>query len=274
MIVAHIDWLTIVGRRKPEPDDWSVNSAYLTATEWLEARSATFREAFGVPSEWQIVRPRAPYSFARRSGDCTRTLYVHPLAAHFTLEVSGAHCAKLSALMPQVLADYSDSLSRVDLAVDIETRTTPLEFDALTSPTRINTRSRMASSTGETVYVGSRSSERFVRIYRYTAPHPRSHLLRVEFQLKGDFARALGQDAGAGASLVGIAAELGNHFGFHHPDWKPDAIPSPLRVKSHAQTGNTIHWLTTTVAPLLRRLEREQRLDVEAWLDEYVRKHP
>ena len=272
--MAHIDWLTIVGRRSPEPDDWSVNSAYLTATEWLEARSATFREAFGVPSDWQIVRPRAPYSFARRSDDCTRTLYVHPLATHFTLEVSGAHCGTIKDLMPGILADYADCLSRVDLAVDIETNTTPLSFDSLCTPDRVNTRSKMSSSTGETVYIGSRSSERFVRIYRYKPPHPRSHLLRVEFQLKGDYARALGQDAGAGASLVGIAAELGNHFGFHHPDWKPDAVPRPLKVKSHAQTGNTIHWLTTTVAPLLRRLEREQRLDVEAWMDEYVRKRP
>jgi len=205
MIVAHIDWLTIVGHRKPEPNDWTVNSAYLTATEWLEARSATFREAFGSPFEWQIVRPRAPYSFARRSDDNTRTLYVHPLAAHFTLEVSGAHCGSIEALMPQVLADYADCLSRVDLAVDIDTVTTPLSFDAQCSPDRVNTRSKMSSSTGETVYIGSRSSERFVRVYRYKPPHPRIHLLRVEFQLKGDYARALAQNVTAGGTLPCIA---------------------------------------------------------------------
>lgn len=271
MNVSHIDWITIVGRRPCEPDDYSVHSAYLTASQWLEARSATFIEAFGEPMAWAIVKPRAPYSFARRADDNTRTLYVHPLSAHFTFEASGAHCSRIKPLVPYVLRDFADVLSRIDLAVDMETTVTPLEFDTATNPARINTRSRMSSSTGETVYVGSRSSERFARIYRYKAPHPRAHLLRVEFQLKGAYARALGAQVGDGEALNGIAAALGQTFGFQHPVWQPDAEPLPLKVQTHAQTGNTVFWLTNTIAPLMRRLEREGKLDVESWLNEYVR---
>lgn len=270
-VMAHVDWLTIVGHRDVDQKDWTVNAAYITAADWLEARSATFREAFGSPLEWQVVKPRAPYSFARRSADNTRTLYVHPLSAHFTFEVSGAHCARIPLALGTTLRDFAPCLSRVDIAVDMECNTTPLEFDAQAIPDRIHTRSRMTSSTGETVYIGSRSSERFARVYRYNPPHPRSHLLRAEFQLKGRYAKAVGDAVGEGVTLAGIAADLGAHFGFQHPDWRPDSIPSPLRVQAHAQTGNTIHWLTSTVAPLLRRLQREGKLDIESWMNEYVR---
>jgi len=270
--MAHVDWLTIVGRRNAEPDDYSVNSAYLTASEWLEARSASFMEAFGSPLDYQIVKPRAPYSYARRSVDCTRTLYVHPLSAHFTFEASGQHCGRIQHLIPMLLRDFAPFLSRLDIAVDMETSVKPLEFDSQTNPKRVNTRSRLTSSTGETVYVGSRSSERFARIYRYNPPHPRAHLLRVEFQLKGDYAKGAGEAVADGVALNGLAAELGANFGFEHPVWKPDAAPVKLKVPSHAQSGNTVRWLTTQIAPLLRRLEREGKLDVQAWLDEYVMK--
>lgn len=270
--MTHVDWLTIVGHRDAEPADWTVYSSYLTAVEWLEARSATFREAFGNPLDWPIVKPRAPYSFARRSEDNSRTLYVHPLANHFTFEVSGTHCATLGETMPYILRDFQDVLSRVDIAVDMETTVTPLQFDAACNPARINTRSRMTSSTGETVYVGARSSDRFARVYRYNPPHPRAHLLRAEFQLKGQFAKAAGAAIADGVSLNGIASHLGQHFGFQHPAWQPEAPAAELTVHTHAQSGKTVYWLCTTVAPLLRRLEREGRLDVDRWIDEYVKK--
>ena len=270
-MMAHIDWLTIVGRRPPEPTDWTVHSAYLTAVEYLEARSATFREAFGSALDWQIVKPRAPYSFARRADDNSMSLYVHPLSAHFTFEASGTACQRAGAKIHTIMRDFADCLSRVDIAVDMETDVTPMAFDKACNPARINTRSRMSSQTGETIYIGSRSSERFCRVYRYNPPHPRSHLLRAEFQLKGDFAKQMGEMIGDGMALNGIAAGLGYHFGFQHPVWRPDAEPQALKVQTHAQSGNTVYWLTTTVAPLLRRLQRENKLDLEAWLDEYVR---
>jgi len=111
--MAHIDWLTIVGRREAQPADWTVNSAYLTACEWIEARSASFTEAFDSPMGYSIVRPRAPYSYARRSTDNTRTLYVHPLAAHFTFEASGTHCGRIAPYLPGILADFAPYLSRI-----------------------------------------------------------------------------------------------------------------------------------------------------------------
>lgn len=270
--MAHIDWLTIVGHRAVDEKQWTVADAYRTAANALADSMTTFTEAFGNPLEWEIVRGRAPYSFARRSHDATRTLYVHPLATHFTFEVSGQHCAKIAALMPAVLGAFHADISRLDIAVDMETKVWPVEFDNAIRSGRVQTHSIMRSATGETVYRGSRSSDRFARIYRYQAPHPRAHLLRAEFQLKADYAKEAALQYVSGIALDGIAAGLGEHFGFAHPVWTDRATdPVKLKVGSHAQSGNTVAWLTTTIAPLLRRLEREGKLDLEAWLDEYVR---
>lgn len=268
--MPHIDWMTIVGRREVDQKDWSVPAAYRTAAETLIDSGPTFIEAVGDPLGWQIVRPRAPYSFARRSADATRTLYVHPLASHFTLEISGQHCQRITHHMPALMRDFEEQFSRIDLAVDMETDITPLQFDQAIDAPRIKTRSRMSSSTGQTVYVGSRSSDKFARVYRYYEPHPRAHLLRAEFQLKHQYANGIASEIAAGVTLTSLAAGLGESFGFTHPCWQPDSQTTPLRVASHAQSGNTVSWLTTTVAPLLKRLQREGRLDVGEWFAQYV----
>lgn len=269
--MAHVDWMTIVGRRETGGDDWTVHHAYVTAAEALEDNNPSFMEAFGRPKDWQIVKPRAPYSYARRTDDATRTLYVHPLASHFTLEVSGTHCQRIAHLIPLVCRDFAGAFSRLDVAVDMATETTPTTFTKAVVAGRIKTRSEMVSSSGETVYLGSRSSERFARIYRYAAPHPRSHLLRAEFQLKGQYANAAAEAIAAGETVASVAAGLGQAFGFTHADWKPgDDPPKALKVATHAQSGSTVYWLTTTVAPLLRRLRREGKLDVQMWFDEFV----
>ena len=273
--MAHIDWITIVGRRDVE-NDWTIRHAYQSACEWLEDNHPAFVEAFGSPlsSDYEIVKPRAPYSYARRSTDCTRTLYVHPLSAHFTFEASGQHCQRIAPLIPPLLAQFYGSFSRLDVAVDMECATTPADFAARAVTPRITTRSVMVSPSGETVYIGSRSSERFTRVYRYKEPHPRARLLRAEFQLKGDYANELALQIGAGVTLGSLAAGLGEVFGFRHPSWKTDGEAVGVRVPSHAQSGNTIAWLTSTIAPLLQRLEREKKLDVRKWFEEYVTNQP
>ena len=271
---AHIDWMTIVGRNEPDKAELGVAAVYSRASAWLDAESDVFEPAMGSPLDWEIVRPRAPYAYARRSQDATRTLYVHPLAPHFALEVSGTHCSRIPAQIPALMRDFQPHFSRIDLAVDMECEVKPSEFCADLGETIVKTRADMVSSTGETVYLGARSSERFVRVYRYFPPHPRAHLLRAEFELKGDYARALAAEVAQGVTLGSLAAGQGDHFGFQHPVWSDKDMPVTLKVTSHAQTGNTVAWLTSTIAPLHRRLEREGKLDVAAWMNSYVLSEP
>jgi hypothetical protein len=271
--MAHIDWLTLVGRRTIQDDDYSVFAAYRTAVEDMVDRQSTFIEAFGNPMDWQIVKPRAPYSFARRSDDCTRTLYVHPLAAHYTLEVSGTYCQRIGQMdWIRTLEAWQGSISRIDIAHDMECDVRPIDFARALAPTAIKTRSEFTSSTGETVYLGSRSSERYLRVYRYNPPHPRAKLLRAEFQLKGQYANLAAEAIYDGVTLNGLAKELGRVFGLNHPQWMLEGECKPLKVGSHAQSGHSVQWLTTVIAPMLRRMQREGKLDVQAWFDEYVMK--
>jgi hypothetical protein len=271
--MAHIDWVTLVGRRSVDENDCSVYAAYKSAVEDAMDRQPTFISIFGFPPEWQIVKPRAPYSFARRSDDCSRTLYIHPLAAHYTLEIAGTHCKKVTpAQWVDTCLHWAGCFSRLDIAVDMACTVTPRQFAAAIKETPVKTRSEFVSSTGETVYLGSRTSERYARVYRYNEPHPRAKLLRAEFQLKGVYANEAALRLTEGEALNGIAAALGDHFGFAHEVWKTDDEPVPLKVKSHAQTGNTVFWLTNTVAPLLKRLNEAGKLDAAAWFDEYVMK--
>jgi len=271
--VAHIDWVTLVGRRSFDENDASVFAAYRTAVEDAMDRQPTFTSIFGFPPEWQIVKPRAPYSFARRSDDCSRTLYVHPLAAHYTIEVAGTHCKTITpAQWIDTCLHWAGCISRLDIAVDMTCISTPKEFTSALKASKAKTYSEFTSSTGQTVYIGSRTSERYARVYRYNEPHPRAKLLRAEFQLKGVYANEAALQLTEGEALNGIAAGLGEHFGFDHPAWKVDDDPVPLKVQSHAQTGNTVFWLTNTVAPLLKRLNATGKLDAAAWFDEYVMK--
>jgi len=270
VMTAHIDWITIVGHRRVVDQDWTLRAAYQDAIDTLVDCMPTFTSVFGNPVHYQIVKPRAPYSYARRSDDCTRTLYVHPLAAHFTFEVSGSYCTRITEHLPAILTAFAGQFSRLDLAVDMECAVTPLEFEAAITGGHSQTRSQFVSTTGQTVYRGSRTSERFARIYRYNPPHPRAHLLRAEFQLKKGYANELAKQASEGISLDGLAAGLGQVFGFRHPVWSMADKPVQMGVHSHAHSGATVYWLTATVAPLLRRLQAEGKLDTARWFETYV----
>jgi len=270
---VHIDWMSITPPLQEAGEDWTIRDTTARAVNELTDRCGSFIEAFGSPLDYEPSSGRAPYAFSRRAADATRTLYLHPALPYFTFEASGTACQRAQQYMPALCGAYQGLFTRIDLAVDIVTDTTPSEFAAQANPPLIKTRSVMQSSTGETVYIGSRSSEKFVRIYRYNAPHPRAHLLRCEFQLKSKFANALARRVQDGVSLESLAAGFGLQFNFKHPCWGGLDAPNKIKVGSHAQSGNTIAWLTQTVAPLMRRLQAEGRLDVQAWIAEYVIDH-
>lgn len=270
---VHIDWMSITPHLATVGDDWTLRDTYTRAATALEDHCSTFKEAFGSAVQWEPCAGRRPYAHARRSSDASRTLYVHPELPYFTFEASGVACQRAQEYMPALCAGFAGLFTRIDIAVDIETETRPEEFLEAVHAPLIKTRSVMKSSTGETCYLGSRHSEKFARVYRYFAPHPRAHLLRAEFQLKSSYANALARRIAEGVALESIASGFGLQFGFKHPCWQVETEPTKLKVATHAQSGNTIAWLTQTVAPLMRRLRDEGRLDIEAWIAEYVMEH-
>src|SRR5574338_152104 len=216
---------------------------------------------------------RAPYSICWKTTDNGVSLFASPRLDHCLIEISGKGCEKLyeNDLMFPILYVTAPRLTRLDLACDTQTSTRPLEFAEKRDKGRFKAHSHMVSATGETYYVGSRTSDRYARIYRYNFPHERSHLLRVEYVVKGVNA----QNAAFAICATGenpLARNFGEAFGFSHPDWNVDADTIDFRMyRKERHEGKTLFWLADTVAPLLARLHKEGTIDVEQWVADNVK---
>jgi DNA relaxase NicK len=192
---------------------------------------------------------------------------------HVLIDCTGETCQHLrdADLLSGLIAFTHQRASRIDLTADIITDVRPLEFVASAANQSIKSRSNIVSDTGETAYMGSWTSDRFARVYRYDGDHPRSHLLRVEHVHRGKWAKAVAelcQELSLGEVLISCS----EHYGWKHPVWQPgQVIESPLRAKKHDRDGAaTLKWLNKAVAPALIRAHRDGLIDAIDWLRENV----
>jgi len=220
--------------------------------------------------DFEPTKGRAPYSMGFARSDHGLYIYAHPNLSHVLFEFTGQGCDSLKSDDNPlgILEALADRLTRIDIACDMLTEVRPTEFVSKRDAGRFKTHSEFVSDTGETCYVGSRSSARYARVYRYNAPHERSHLLRVEHVCKG-------KDAGLTAKAIlanGIArttVALGAAYGWSHSAWQTENVTaaelSTWRPERHA--GKSLFWLNASVAPAIKRLVREHGFDARAWID-------
>jgi len=259
---THVDWLTFT--MSPEygtfdNSNMTVGEDYARAIE--EAWHITFEldvleNAFG--GEWEkLEKSRAPYTEAWSQKERGITLYSGISLNHCCVEISGQGCEILiqTGMLERVIMAAQDRITRIDIASDIETQISPLEFVAVTKHGRMRSSGHQLSSSGETCYVGSRKSERYARVYRYFEPHPRASYLRVEHVFRGDYACNVGR-AILSAGLDSVASAAGSAFGWRHELWRPDAKTEVdlSIVKAERTTGSTVYWLMKQVAPAFKRL--------------------
>lgn len=178
----------------------------------------------------------------------------------FTLfEFSGTGCAELRKRksLRDIIKLYGGRFTRIDCTTDIETDVEPLEFIKNRSTERFSSYSTEKSETGVTHYVGSKTSDRFARVYRYNPPHPRSHLLRVEHVLRNAEAKQVALLM-ASSSLSTIQSALGNTFGWTNSAWTEKRNDSPIKsAPRDVKQGKTERWLMTSVLPAITRLLEE-----------------
>lgn len=229
-------------------------------------------QCFG--GKWQ-ERPhgRAPYSNSYDVLSSDAVAFINPRVENCLVEYSGKGCDKLRELgaLETILETVKNRVTRLDLACDIETDVDPVDFAPKGQYATSATYSDMVSKTGKTVYVGSQASERYTRVYRYNAPHPRSKLLRVEFVFRRKVARAVAQKILDGNEAQ-VAAWAGDKANFHHASWLPSdakaditAFPRPER-----EAGKTVFWLIKSVSPAFVRLVREGVIaDPEQFLQQF-----
>jgi len=269
---THIDWLT-----------FTMGMAYAdeTTSAYANAIAYGFEDMFGADLRAQAFggdwdkqeRSRAPYTDAWVVKGGGITLFASPNLTHCCIEISGQGCERLIAaeLLQKVLAACHERVTRIDIASDIETQISPDEFVEKVDHERMRSSGSQHSDTGDTCYVGSQKSERYARVYRYNAPHPRAHLLRVEHVFRKDYAKKVAAQL-IDSEIEQVAKSAGNAFGWCHPVWAVgdvDSIDISV-VKERSGTGGAVFWLVHSVAPAFKKLVQKGAIeDPEAFLKQY-----
>lgn len=193
---------------------------------------------------------------------------------YILIEISGHGCSKIDtvALLDFFLGTQGPDMSlvnitRIDIAHDIETDVNP--FQAVSEwhiHDKIKTRSIQSSQSGQTFYVGSRNSDRFCRVYKYNEPHPRSDLLRIEFQ----YGKRIATELAIGLTIHKTPLEsfftgaMGSTF-INAPKIEKSAPQSVSRV-SERKNADSVTWVYKQVLPALSRLILEGEISKQNFL--------
>ena len=200
------------------------------------------------------------------------TIYWRETLPYSLIEITGQGVDNLRRLklLPAFIRLYGEWLTRIDVATDIMTDVRPHDFATKRDVKRFSSFSHVQSESGETYYVGSKTSDRYARVYRYNAPHPRHELLRIEICLRDgnakSFAASLQQ-----SKLSTLVAALGKTFGWTHEVWGQHATDSGLRAAPRdTHQGKTERWLFKSVLPAIKRLLENNADEVVAQFGQQV----
>lgn len=194
---------------------------------------------------------RTPYASSFRSEGVT--LFVAGPDGSL-VEISGKGCAALSPKsILALIATLQETITRIDLALDLETTVDPKSFAEHTDGSPFAVSGHRASQHGVTYYVGSQKSDRYARVYRYFPPHPRHKLLRIEYVFRRHNARIVVEQI-LKHGLQATIESAGGLFCWSHPaytlDWR-EPIPAYKREK---RSGSTVYWFYAQVVPAIKRL--------------------
>lgn len=265
---TQIDWLSFslfYEGEQPENDRDCIYAA------WDRLDSFLGDERYFIVGEgdMQPSGGRKPYSISMRSADNGVAVYLNPKLTHFLVEFSGVGCERFrnNDHARRFLKLVSERVTRIDIACDVACETNPIRFANQRRPGRFKSHSEVVSESGTTAYVGSRSSDRYARVYRYNEPHPRAALLRIEHVFRNDHAKltlAYWLEHGA----LEVARQCGGTYGWYHEDWqlKPPTTKELTPMRTGRDEKKTIFWLYNTVAPLIGRLHASGDLDLSDFL--------
>jgi DNA relaxase NicK len=225
-------------------------------------------------SLWQWEKPSGFYPFTISCPTTSLRISFGGTSGSALVSLSGKACdAVLRYLSLRDIALSSGGrATRIDLATDLETDVSPSAFAESRTSKAFKTQGTFTSETGETVYIGSRQSERFCRVYRYSPPHPRSKYLRVEIECKGDFAKNVCNQL-LSTSLTETTLSVNLPYGWSHPIWDTNgATVSKIPARAYDGDGaNTLRWLEQTVVPAIKKASEAGLIDIKEWLIEHFR---
>lgn len=271
-MITKIDWISFSFEVKPNGDGHELQTLE-SAIDGIRALDPSLVEFLSMGDGFEAGKGRAPYSVGWTHSSGGYRLYTNSVTPHALIEISGKGCDHLSdpISLNTLLTATRNRITRLDIAQDILCDTDPREFTTQRSNQRFKSHSQVVSESGTTSYVGSRTSDRYCRVYRYKAPHPRSAFMRIEYSVKAENAKATAQ-AILDTSLEATGVALGDAFGWTHPVYRTDApVAAELAVwRPERRQGNTVYWVNDTVGPLIARLHNEGLIDVYEWLQSSV----
>lgn len=218
-------------------------------------------------------KSRAPYRLAIQRQDHGARIFAGSHTNTVLFELTGVGCSNLcnSETTLSDVFNISECVTRFDIAVDMRTTTKPVDFLGDADDGRFRSRSTVTSDSGQTVYRGSPKSDRFLRVYRYSPPHPRADLLRCEFVFRRSMAKAACRDYTTPQQARSFVARCGNTYGFNHADWQPEVITQEKVAAPKLTTPSndaSVFWVYNQVIPALKRLHREGALMYSDFLKE------
>jgi DNA relaxase NicK len=202
------------------------------------------------------------------------SVFVGSVNKHVHCEVSGQSLDFIRAigLYEEFMKKVGTRASRIDFAVDFETKDSVNSFIDNKYKGRFKAGGEVFSEDGHTRYIGSWEGERFARVYRYHEPHPRAKLLRAEVVLRGDYAK---QAAAIWIAEGEVAATIAAHkpFKWQSDLWQPEIATESKIVskRSDKESAGTLRWANGDVAAAIARLHNEDLQDAETWFNTYVK---
>lgn len=276
---AIVDWLQFTvpvnagtGRRLTEARagsaGWIADGVLSLLQDWGMSSDAA---AAIVPVNMTLTGASAPYNTGLTAQGITYYWHDGSDSVDTILcQISGAGCARLRQLemfMP-VLAYVHDRVSRIDVAIDVQTDR-PLESLYTTTKRQ----SYINSKAGQTYYVGSMKSKKYARVYRYSAPHPRAAYARIECVYRRSFAKAAAEAVlRRGVERAAIDMITSNRIVLCDELRAALGDGERLRVAPPVNTGaeTTLTWLIDAAAPAFRRLVSEGKIpDPKAFIREH-----
>lgn len=226
--------------------------------------------------EWQPVSPNKPYRKALQNRTTKARIEWGNIDTVF-VQCTGTTCEHLrqTGQLDNLIELHQQRATRIDFAADMLCSTSPREFVEARSHKKFRSVWDITEATGDTVYVGSWSSDRFARVYRYAPPHERSAWLRAEHVFKGKRARRAAL-AYIGKGIEDVTRACGETWGWAHPVWQPvcdsDTVSDLLKLWTpERKVSKTLKWLETQVAPALAKVMNSGEIDdVDAWLKDNV----
>jgi len=216
-------------------------------------------------TSWIPQKPRNGYSLvvsaADRPGLCVMASEPNsPMGVHISWGGSALREVEPRSILRQALAADA-TIRRIDIAIDIPSAAPDEDlYNALalgSAITQARSHQLVTSNTGWTIYVGSRTSEKFLRIYDKQAEAGLDHpLTRVELECKNDYAEGIAKhiDQEGYHQFPGIITAFCD---FRNVTWWTQNLTSPTLspgIPKKEKTSDTKRWLMESVAPALAKV--------------------